>query len=155
MDPATLSQIVTALTIIAKIVSALGPGGIALLFLAGPVVVVIAVLLLSHFNNRRLSTVVDAYRQDADARFREYRSDSDSRFEAFRNLMDRTVREHGEAFTEVSQFYRDNVELVRVTQRMASEHIDIISLNTRIQQKLVDKIETNQFCPLVKKEMKP
>jgi hypothetical protein len=155
MDPTTITQVVTALSIIAKIVDALGPAGIALLFLAGPVIVVIAVLLLSHLNNRRLTTVVDAYRSDADTRFREYQKGSDTRFEAFRTLMDRTVKDHGKAFAEVSQFYRDNVELVRVTQKMATEHIDIISLNTRIQQKLVDKIETNQFCPLVKKEMKP
>ncbi|WP_319543171.1 hypothetical protein [uncultured Pseudodesulfovibrio sp.] len=155
LDPATITQIVTALGIIAKIFDTLGPGGIVLLFLAGPVVVVVAVLLLSHFNNRRLTVVVDAYRKDADDRFDKFRSDSDRRFEEFRSWMTSTVDKYGEALSEVSQFYKDNVELVRTTQKLAQDHVDVISFNTRIMQKLADKIESNQFCPMVKKEMRP
>lgn len=166
MDPATITQIVTALSIIAKIVDALGVGGIIGLALAGPVIVVIAVLLLSHLNNRRLSTVVDAYRKDADTRFEQYRkqsegslreirNDSSKRFNEFRTLMTTTVDKYGEALGETRQFYKDNVELVRSWERLAQDFAEIISLNTRTQQKLVDKIETNQFCPAVKEKMRP
>lgn len=153
LDPGTLAQVVTALSIIAKIFDSLGPGGIALLGLAGPVIVVLAVLLLSHFNNRRLTVVVDAYRRDADERFETYRQQSDERFDSFRAMMDATVDKYGMALGEVSQFYKDNVELVRGYQRIAEDFANIISLNTRTQQKMVDRIDSNQYCPLIKKEM--
>lgn len=155
MDPATMQQVVTALGIIAKIVQALGPAGITLLFLAGPVVVVIAVLLLSHFNNRRLSAVVDAYRADADRRFEEFRVNSDRRYEQTRGWMEATVAKYGEALEETRQFYKDNVELVKSWERMAEDFAEVISLNTRTQQKLVDRIEHNQFCPIVKQGSRP
>lgn len=143
MDPATLTQVVTALSIIAKIIDALGVGGI------------IAVLLLSHVNNRRLSEMVKAYRDDHDKRFDDYQDKSDERFEAFRKLVDSILKEHSSMFREVVQFYKDNVELVKVTQKLADEHVDVISLNTRMLQKMVDRIDSNQFCPAVKERMKP
>jgi hypothetical protein len=153
MDPTTLTQIVTALSIIAKIFETLGPTGIILLFLAGPVVVVVAVLLLSHLNNRRLTVIMDAYRKDADERFECYRVDSDKRFDEFRNWMTQTVDKYGEALAETRQFYKDNVELVRRYERMAEDFAEIISLNTRTQERLAGRIESNQFCPVVKREM--
>lgn len=163
LDPGTITQVVTALSIIAKIIDALGVGGIIGLALAGPVIVVIAVLLLSHLNNRRLTTVVDAYRKDADTRFEEYRkqsetslrelrNDSNKRFNEFRTMMTTTVEKYGEALSETRQFYKDNVELVRSWERMAEDFASVISLNTQTQQKLVDRIEHNQFCPIVKEK---
>jgi len=141
MEPATMTQIVTALTIIAKTVETLGAGGIVALALAGPVAVVLTVIVLSWISNNRLTSLVESYREDGDKRFDQYRERTDA-----------ILKQYGESLATVSQYYKDNVELVKGYDRIASDAMQVISLNTRVMQQLVDKIDSNWFCPHVKKE---
>lgn len=141
-----MTQIVTALTVIAKIVDSLGAGGIIALALAGPGVVVLAVMVISYLNGVKLAKIIEAYRKDADRRFEEYRATSDRRFEEYRASMDEVLAEYGKALARTTDYYEDNVELVKGYERLAKDFAGVISLNAQTMQRLVDKIETVINC---------
>ena len=128
MDPTVISQVVAALSIIAKIVDALGVGGIVGLALAGPVIVVLSVIFLSHLNNQRLAAMLEVYRKDAGDRFETYRKDSGDRFEYYRNTMDKALDESEDGLNQVIQFYKDNVELVKNITNIASDLKDVVEI---------------------------
>jgi len=138
--------VVTALTVIARIVDSLGVGGVIALALAGPVVVVLAVMVLSYLNGVKLARIIEAYRADADARFEAYRNDSERRFDAYRELADKTLSQHGDALSETRLYYSNNVELVRGFERMCKDFAGVISLNSTNMQKLADRIEAILSC---------
>lgn len=157
MDPAILTQVVTALTIIARIVDSLGVGGVIALALAGPVIVVLAVIIISYLNGLKLARIIEAYRADADARFEAYRtdsegrfeayrSDSERRFEAYRTQADAALKQYGNALGETREFYNNNVLLVQGFERMCKDFGGIVSLNATTMQKLADKIDTALAC---------
>ncbi|MFW5490417.1 MAG: hypothetical protein ACNI3A_18670 [Desulfovibrio sp.] len=139
MDPATLTKITAALTAIAKIVEALGPGGVIALALAGPVVVVVAVLILAHLNNKRMARSFD-----------EYRIDADRRFEAYRDQTSETLESYGAVQRETAQYYRDNVELVRSVESLARGFQDVVVTNTRTLERLCNDVEHHVFCPVAR-----
>ena len=53
-------------------------------------------------------------------------------------------------FEAVVRMYEDNVLLVKGYERLASELTNVILLNTQINTKLVERIDNNLFCPIVK-----
>lgn len=139
MDPAVIKQVVTALSIIAQLVDALGVGGIVSLALAGPVLIVLAVLVLSHLNNTRVARLMESYRTDADRRFEEHRRQTDM-----------VLERYGEALRETAQYYNDNVELVRSFSKMANGFQDLVVSNTRTLERLCNDVEHHVFCPLAR-----
>jgi len=50
-----------------------------------------------------------------------------------------------------ARMYQNNVKLVQNYESIARDLKDIVILNTQAVQKVCDKIETNQFCPAVRK----
>lgn len=54
-------------------------------------------------------------------------------------------------FEEVVRMYENNVLLVKGYERLAEDLTNVIMLNTQIQTRLVEKIDNNLFCPMVKK----
>lgn len=52
--------------------------------------------------------------------------------------------------TDQRRMYENNVELVRQAVDIAKNQQDVIIMNTRMMQGLVDRIESNQFCPMVR-----
>lgn len=146
MDAATMTQIVTALTVIAKIVDSLGAGGIIALALAGPVIVVLAVMVLSWLNSEKLAKIIESYRNDADQRFETYRATSDQRFEEYRGDMNKVLTRYGEALMRTTDYYENNVDLVKGYERMAKDFAGVVSLNAATMQRLVDRIETIIQC---------
>ncbi|MHB1059806.1 MAG: hypothetical protein ACYC0F_18175 [Rhodanobacter sp.] len=53
-------------------------------------------------------------------------------------------------FEAVVRMYEDNVLLVKGYERLAGELANIIHLNTQMQTRLVEKIESNMNCPIVR-----
>lgn len=53
-------------------------------------------------------------------------------------------------FEAVVRMYEDNVLLVKGYERLAGELANIIHLNTQMQTRLVEKIESNMHCPIVR-----
>lgn len=52
----------------------------------------------------------------------------------------------------VTRFYEDNVLLVKDYSRLSTELANIIHLNTQVQTRLVEKINNNHFCPIVRQK---
>ena len=53
-------------------------------------------------------------------------------------------------FEAVVRMYEDNVRLVSGYERLAGELTSVILLNTQVNTKLVERIDNNLFCPIVK-----
>jgi hypothetical protein len=51
---------------------------------------------------------------------------------------------------EMRTMYENNVELVRVTQKLAIDHKDVLLLVSQTMQRVCDDIRSNQFCPNVR-----
>lgn len=62
----------------------------------------------------------------------------------------RILQQYQRDMQEQRKMYENNVELVKRVLTIADEQQEIIIMNTRIQQSLVDRIESNQFCPMVR-----
>ena len=60
------------------------------------------------------------------------------------------LRDLSKKHAEVTQFYKDNVELVKTTQRMAGDMRDIILNNTRAVERLSNAVDANFFCPMAR-----
>jgi hypothetical protein len=57
-------------------------------------------------------------------------------------------------FESAVKMYEDNVLLVRNYEKLAGGFNEVLQLSIANLTKIIDKIETNQFCPLVRKETK-
>lgn len=65
--------------------------------------------------------------------------------------IDRLIQQSATNQNETRQMYVANVEVVRQTQQIAINSHDAIVHNAQVNQRLADRIETNRFCPLVRK----
>lgn len=70
----------------------------------------------------------------------------------FRELVNAIISAHEKRFEEVVRMYENNVVVVKNYHGLASDLTGIITLSTRTLETLAQKIDNNQFCPLVRKE---
>jgi hypothetical protein len=77
---------------------------------------VVAWLAFNSF--RRLSTMLEAYRQDTE----------------------QILKEYGRSLNTVTQYYKDNVELVKKWERVTNDLHSTVVLNTQVLQKVSDQI---------------
>ncbi len=126
MDPSVAASLL-------KLLSALDPRTLASLILlafATPVGTMIVILVLWWTNERRRAVMLETYRAD----------------------MQRILDAYGADIRTVTQFYKDNVELVRCYQSIAEDLKSVVVLNTQTITRLCDRVEMNQFCPIARKE---
>ena len=76
-----------------------------------------------------------------------------------RDQVSRIMAEHKEYMDRQARMYENNVQLLRDTQlmakgyeRLAGDLAGIITLNTQSQTRLVERIDHNMFCPLVREK---
>lgn len=62
--------------------------------------------------------------------------------------------QYKEDMDEIRHMYKNNVHLVEGYERVANALKDVILLSTQVNQRLVDDINGNQFCPMVRLEKK-
>ena len=110
--------------------------------LAGLILLVMAWLMWSAAKQRReeneiVSTLFEQYKAESSKTFAQYRED----------------------IAEIKRLYENNVHLVKEYQAscdrlesLYSETLSIISLNTQTQTRLVESINNNLYCPMVRKE---
>ncbi|MEW6489985.1 MAG: hypothetical protein AB1578_19010 [Thermodesulfobacteriota bacterium] len=74
-----------------------------------------------------------------------------------RDRVDAVLLQYKRDVDQVASMYRDNVTLVKETQhlaqrvaQLAEELSSIVHLSTQVQTRLVEKIDNNMFCPLVR-----
>lgn len=109
-----------------------------------------AVLILWYVDNRRydrqekkrdreLTSIIDALKTETSRVLRENKDD-----------MNRVLEAYKDDLRAVTRFYEDNVLLVKNYQKLADDLAGIITLNTQVQTKLVEKIDHNMYCPVVR-----
>lgn len=154
MNPADITKLVQALQVIAGILQQLGVPGLVAIMLAGPAAVLITVLVLDHLRGRKQAELLETYRKDVATMVAALQAESDSRreeassrLETYRADMQSVLRQLGEHQRDTSQYYRDNVELVKVYERMANDLTDVVVSNTRTMERAVSLIENNMSCP--------
>jgi len=131
MNPADLDTIVQSVQSIATVVSQLGLPGLLGLILAGPALVVMAMLYFEHLRNVRQGKEREAYQAMIERALESYRTDS-------MNMLGEVSKKHA----EIVGFYTDNVSLVKETKRMADSMQTIVVNNTRALERLITIIET-------------
>ena len=133
MNPGELEALVQPVQAIAAVLTQLGVPGLLGLALAGPALIILAMLYFEHLRATRQEQAQAAYREAVEKVLETYRSDT-------MNMLREVAKEHSEAV----RFYNDNVELVQDYERMAEALQTIIVNNTRALERLVTIIETRE-----------
>lgn len=133
MTPSELEALVQPVQAIAAVLTQLGVPGLLGLALAGPALIILAMLYFEHLRAARQEHAQAAYRDAVEKVLETYRSDT-------LNMLREVAKEHSEAV----RFYNDNVELVQDYERMAEALQTIIVNNTRALERLVTIIETRE-----------
>lgn len=141
------------LGIIETIIKTLGAPGIIVICMGAPSLVM-AFLYADHrrYERERLEAVRNEglkeaqYREDKARNEAQHREEMAAGKEQFMVII--TAQE--KRFEQVAGFYEKNVYLVENYAKLANDLADIIHLNTQMMTRLVEKIENNLFCPIVK-----
>jgi len=85
-----------------------------------------------------------------------------SQEEKYRILINETLDRYRQDVSEIKRLYESNARLVMATneafkrlERIYGENISVISLCTQSMTKLVDDIEKNEFCPVIRDKRGP
>lgn len=130
MNPADIQTLVTAAQTIATVLSGLGVPGLIALGLAGPVVLLVTVLVLDYVRHAHMERMHQEFRKDAQEILEAYRAD-----------VVRFNSEYGERHNAVSRFYENNVTLVKNYEMMTEALQTLVINNTRATERLVTIVE--------------
>ncbi|MBU1565569.1 MAG: hypothetical protein KJ630_08065 [Proteobacteria bacterium] len=141
------------LGILDTIIKTLGAPGIILICLGGPSLV----MAFMYSDHRRYERErLEAAKQEGirQAQFVEERARSEARHLEEISKMEKQlmaiITQQDKRFEAVVKNYDNNVLLVEAYQKLAGELAGIIHMSTQVMTKLVEKIENNLFCPIVK-----
>jgi hypothetical protein len=135
------------------IVKALGAPGIIIICMGGPSLVM-AFMYADHrrYDRERLEKVRQEgmeqarhiqQRAEAEAHHKEEMARTEKQLMAI-------IAQQEKRFEAVVKNYENNVLLVESYQRLANELAGIIHMSTQVMTKLVEKIDNNMFCPMIK-----
>jgi uncharacterized protein YoxC len=152
-------EVLAALQTFAAFLEDLGIPGLIALLMLGPIMTAVIFVVLAFFALRQAKKVDEERRQEAKADrdllrelVEDHRQHFDQLTEKHRAETAGIVRDLGTKHAEVTQFYKDNVELVKSTQRLATDMRDIIVNNTRALEHLTNAMQSNFFCPAVREK---
>lgn len=131
MNNVDVGRLLDALTEIATLCERLGLSGLVSLALAGPALVLCAIMLVEYHRGRKVQEMVETARAECRSMLETYRADTQQ-----------VLRELGAGINQTERFYRDNVELVKQYERIAKGLQDVVVSNTRATERLVTMIET-------------
>ena len=141
------------LGVIDTIIKTLGAPGIILICMGGPSLVM-AFMYADHrrYDRERLRSVKEegikqakdiSDKALASARHKEEKDAMEKQFMAI-------IAQQEKRFEAVVKNYESNVLLVESYQKLANELATIIHMSTQVMTKLVEKIDNNMFCPMIK-----
>lgn len=142
-------EVIGALEALVAFLDKMGVPGIVALFFLGPVMIVVALFALDYVRQRHAREETEERRKEAE----EQRQQLRELVEQHRSDMDKVLRDLTSKHAEVSQYYKDNVELVKTTQRLATDMRDIITNNTRALEHLTSVAQANFFCPVAREKV--
>lgn len=132
-------EIIAALQALLDLCDRLGVPGVLAVLLAVPVALLVALLVLEYLRTRHMRQEAEEHRREMLALVEQHRAD-----------MEKVLRDLGAKHAEVSQFYKDNVELVKAYNRLADNFQDIVVNNTRAVEHLASLAQANFFCPVAR-----
>lgn len=139
-------EAIGALESLAAFFETMGVPGLVMLLMIGPAMIIVALFALDYMRQRHAKQDAEERRKEAE----EYRSQLHELQEQHRSEMGLILSDLGRKHAEVAQFYKDNVELVKTTQRLAIDMRDIIVNNTRAMEHLASAVSNNFYCPMVR-----
>lgn len=145
-----LPQLIDALSAFAGILERLGVPGVFIVLFGVILIPVASLIVINHANTKSLTEMHEQARRDTQAIVQQLRSDMSNALETYRSDTLDIVKELGKNQMATSQFYRDNVELVKNYQRIANDLSDLIVSNVSVLQRLAGLIENNMQCPAVR-----
>ena len=139
------------------IIKTLGAPGIIIICMGGPSLVM-AFMYADHrrYERERLEAAkAEGLRQAqaveerarAEARHQEEMAKNERQFAAI-------IAQQEKRFETVVKNYDNNVLLVEGYQRLSDELAGIIHMSTQVLTKLVEKVDNNRFCPVVREGYK-
>ncbi len=141
MNGIEITQALEILTGIVQVMDRLGIGGMALLALSGPALVVLAVLVIEYhrgLKQRAENAALLAAMREENARSREGAA---AQLEAYRADTQQLVRDLGANQRATDQYYKDNVALAQNYKRLAEGLQDVVVGNTRALERLIVMLE--------------
>lgn len=139
-------EVISALETLADFLEKMGVPGLLALFVIGPAMIIVALFALDYMRHRHAIQDTEQRRKEAE----EYRNQLRVLQESHRAEMGIILNDLGKKHAEVVQFYKDNVELVKITQRLAHDMRDIVTNNTRAMEHLASAVNNNFYCPAVR-----
>lgn len=139
-------EVIGALGTLAAFFEKMGIPGLLMLIMIGPAMIIIALVALDYMRQRHAQQDTEERRKEAEA----YRAQLQKMQSQHQSDMQRFMLDMNAKHAEVTQFYKDNVELVKTTQRLATDMRDIITNNTRAMEHLASAVSNNFYCPMVR-----
>lgn len=141
-------EVISALETLVTFLDKMGIPGLVILLMVGPAAIIIALFALDYIRQRHARKDAEERRKEAEA----YRIQLQKMQNQHQSDMQNFMRDMNNKHTEVAQFYKDNVELVKTTQRLATDMRDIITNNTRALEHLASVAQANFFCPVAREK---
>lgn len=98
------------------------------------------ITIVSNFGIAGIVFVIWYFDQKASAKQRE----------EYQKSQDKILTQYRKDMTEQRRMYESNAELVKRYADTADDLKEVIIMNTTAMTKVCEKIDTNQFCPMVK-----
>jgi hypothetical protein len=134
MKTIDLDRLVQSLAQIAELLERIGLPGLVVLALAGPALVLCAIILVEYQRGRRTQETVENIRVEGRLLLETYRADSQS-----------ILRELGESIRDNEQYYRNGMELVKQYDFLAKNLQDVVVSNTRATERLIVMLEERRM----------
>lgn len=132
-------EVIAALQALLDLCDRLGVPAVLAVLLAVPVALLVALLALDYLRTRHMRQESEEHRREMLALVEQHRAN-----------MEKVLRDLGAKHAEVTQFYKDNVELVKAYNRLADNFQDIVVNNTRAVEHLASLAQANFFCPIAR-----
>ena len=133
MSPAEVSRLAEALMDVASLLDRLGMPGFISLIMAGPALILCAIVVVEYHRSRKTQEMADAARTEGRAMLETYRADTQQ-----------VLRELGSGIDRTDRFYRENAELAKQYERIAKGLQDVVVSNTRAMERLITMIESQR-----------
>lgn len=139
-------EIMAALESIVGFLDKVGVPGLILIICLAPTMLIMAMFALDFIRQRHIKIDNEERRKETE----EYRKERRRESEEFRQLVLGIQQENQAKHDEVVRYYKESVELLKATQRMAQDMRDIIINNTTALQHLTSTAHANFFCPVAR-----
>ncbi len=85
-------------------------------------------------------------------RMAHYQKQTEEILKQYKTDTDKILLQYKDDVGQVTRYYQSNVELVERYEKTAGAMSDIIVNNTLVYSKLVEKIDNNLFCPVIREK---